>query len=120
MEYMIYSLRIRTISYKVKLSHYRPKVAYRMSSIIALLFLNLSTRRGWVVSTTHLPLYTQERQEAGWAPGPVWTCAKNLAPTGIRYPDCPARSQSLYRLRYPAPLYLIVVAIDKGVKHYHK
>jgi hypothetical protein len=19
-------------------------------------------------------------QEAGWAPGPVWTCAKNLAP----------------------------------------
>jgi hypothetical protein len=25
-------------------------------------------------------------QEAGWAPGPVWTCAKNLAPTGIRSP----------------------------------
>jgi hypothetical protein len=23
-------------------------------------------------------------------------------PTGIRSPDCPARSQSLYRLRYPA------------------
>jgi hypothetical protein len=22
-------------------------------------------------------------QEAGWAPRPVWTCAKNLAPTGI-------------------------------------
>jgi hypothetical protein len=22
-------------------------------------------------------------QEVGWAPGPVWTCAKNLAPTGI-------------------------------------
>jgi hypothetical protein len=22
-------------------------------------------------------------QEAGWAPGPVLTCAKNLAPTGI-------------------------------------
>jgi hypothetical protein len=20
-------------------------------------------------------------QETGWAPGPVWTCAKNLAPT---------------------------------------
>jgi hypothetical protein len=31
-------------------------------------------------------------QEAGWAPGPVWTCAKNLAPTGIRSPECPARS----------------------------
>jgi hypothetical protein len=41
-------------------------------------------------------------QEAGWAPGPVWTCAKNLAPTGIRSPERPARSQSLYRLSYPA------------------
>jgi hypothetical protein len=40
-------------------------------------------------------------QEAGWAPGPVWTGAENLAPTGIRSPDRPARSQSLYRLRYP-------------------
>ena len=41
-------------------------------------------------------------QEAGWAPGPVWTGAENLAPTGIRSPDCAARSQSLYRLSYPA------------------
>ena len=40
-------------------------------------------------------------QEAGWAPGPVWKDAENLAPTGIRSPDRPARSQSLYRLRYP-------------------
>jgi hypothetical protein len=28
--------------------------------------------------------------------------AKNLAPTGIRSPDRPARSQSLYRLSYQA------------------
>ena len=41
-------------------------------------------------------------QEAGWAPGPVWTGAENLALTGIRSPDLPARSQSLYRLRFPA------------------
>jgi len=41
-------------------------------------------------------------QEAGWAPGPVWTGAENLAPTGIRSLDRPARSQSLYRLSYPA------------------
>jgi hypothetical protein len=40
--------------------------------------------------------------EAGWAPEPVWTGAENLAPTGIRFPDRPARSQSLYRLSYPA------------------
>jgi hypothetical protein len=26
-------------------------------------------------------------QEAGWAPGPVWTGAENLAPTGIRSPN---------------------------------
>jgi len=26
-------------------------------------------------------------QEAGWAPGPVWTDAKNLFPTGIPSPD---------------------------------
>ena len=31
-------------------------------------------------------------QEAGWAPGPVWTGAENLAPTGIRSPDRPALS----------------------------
>ena len=40
-------------------------------------------------------------QEAGWAPGPVWTGAENLAPIGIRSPDRPARSQTLYRLSYP-------------------
>jgi len=41
-------------------------------------------------------------QEAGWAPGPVWTGAENLAPTGNRSLDCPARSQSLYWLSYLA------------------
>jgi len=32
-------------------------------------------------------------REAGWAPGPVWTGAENLAPTGIRSPDRPTRRQ---------------------------
>jgi hypothetical protein len=41
-------------------------------------------------------------QEAGWAAGPVWTGAENLVSTGIRSPDRAARSQSLYRLSYPA------------------
>ena len=54
------------------------------------------------------PLFTPGKdpvpivQEAGWAQEPVWTGADNLAPIGIRSPDRPARSQSLYRLRYPA------------------
>jgi hypothetical protein len=38
------------------------------------------------------------------APGHVWTGAENLAPTGIRSPDHPARSESLYRLSYRGPL----------------
>jgi hypothetical protein len=63
---------------------------------------------GWLAPHPR-PLYPRERdpvpilQKAWWAPGPVWTAAENLAPTGIRSPDRPARSESLYRLRYPGP-----------------
>ena len=39
-------------------------------------------------------------EQVGWAPGPVWRSAENLAPTGIRSPDHLARSESLYRLSY--------------------
>jgi hypothetical protein len=66
------------------------------------------TRRGWGVSVTHRPLFTPGKdpvptvQEAGWAPGPVWTGAEKLSLTWIRSPDRPARNQSLYRLRYRA------------------
>jgi hypothetical protein len=43
---------------------------------IAILFLDLGTRRGWVVSITPRPLYHEKGpapivQEAEWAPGPV-------------------------------------------------
>ena len=41
--------------------------------------------------------------EPGWAPGLIWTGAENLSSTGIRSPDRPARSESLYRLSYPGP-----------------
>jgi len=40
----------------------------------------------------------------GGPPGPIWTAAENLAPTGIRFPDRPARSQLLHWLSYPAHL----------------
>jgi len=72
-------------------------------------FLNLGARWKWVVNGTPRPFYPQRRnlvptvQEAGWASGPVWTGAENLAPTGIRSPDRPNPSQSLYQLRYPGP-----------------
>jgi hypothetical protein len=39
-------------------------------------------------------------QKVGWASGPVWAGAGNLASTEIRSPDRPARSQSLYRPSY--------------------
>jgi hypothetical protein len=65
---------------------------------------------GWVVKATPpRSLYPLERdpvpivQEAGWAPGSVWTGTENIAPTGIQYPDRPARSKSLYRLSYRGP-----------------
>jgi hypothetical protein len=35
--------------------------------------------------------------------GPGTDLEQNLAPTGIRSPDRPARSESLYRMRYPGP-----------------
>jgi hypothetical protein len=41
--------------------------------------------------------------QAGRAPGPVWEGVENLAPTGIRSPDHPARSESLYLLSDPGP-----------------
>ena len=84
------------------------RTAHRGSRGIALLFHDHSTRRGWGVSVTPRPLFTPGKdpvpivQEAGWAPGQVWTGAENLAHSGIRYPDRPVRSQSLYRLSYRA------------------
>ena len=42
-------------------------------------------------------------QKTAWAPGTFCTGAENPAPTGIRSPDRPACSESLYRLSYPGP-----------------
>jgi hypothetical protein len=59
-----------------------------------------------VVNVTSWLVYHRGRtgthlEEAGWVPGPVWTGAENLAPTGIGSPDRLAHSESLYRLSYP-------------------
>jgi hypothetical protein len=83
---------------KVKWPSYRPGVAQRVGRDIALLFHDLGTRRGWVINVTPRPYFTPGKdplpivQEAGWAPGSVWTDAENLTPTGIRSPDRPARA----------------------------
>ena len=62
-------------------------------------------RGGW--STPHPGRFTLGKdsvpivQEAVWAPRLVWTGAEKLASTGIRSPDRPALSESLYRQSYP-------------------
>jgi hypothetical protein len=67
--------------------------ALRESRGIALLCFWTSTLG---VSVTPRPLSTPGKdpapivQETGWAPGPVWTGAENLAPNWIRSPDRPA------------------------------
>jgi len=83
-------------------------MAHRGSRDIALLFHDQRHENG-VRGQRHAPaaLYSRERPGTqcveGWVgPRPVWTGLENLAPTGIRSPDRPPRSHSLYRLRYPA------------------
>ena len=81
------------------------RTAHRGSRGIALPFRDHGTRRWWGVSVMPRPLFTPGKdpvpilQEAGWAPGPVWTGAENLAPTGIRSPVLPARSYTDYATR---------------------
>ena len=71
---------------------------------IALLFHDHGNRREWLVSSTPRPHFTPGTiryplyRRLG---GQVWTGGK-YRPNGIRSPDRPARSQSLYRLSYPA------------------
>ena len=78
-----------------------------MGRVIALLFYDLGTRRGWVVSSTPRPHFTLWKdpvpilQEAGWAPRPVWTGGKSRPP-GIRSRTVRSVAQSLYRLSYLA------------------
>ena len=72
---------------------------------------------GCVVNATPRPHYPRERPgthciEDGWTPGPVWTSSENLTPTGIRSPDGPARKESLYRLSYRDPQYMVPFPIE--------
>ena len=61
---------------------------------------------GWVVKATPQPLYPRERScihcVGGWVgPRAGLDVCGNLASTGIRSPDRPGRSESLYRLSCP-------------------
>ena len=101
--YAVPSPHIFRVKEEVKLSRYRPGVAQRVGRGIALLFHDRGTRRGWVVSSTPWPHFTPGKdpvpilQEAGWAPGQVWTDGKSR-PHRDPIPDRPACSQSLTEL----------------------
>ena len=101
----------------------RDRTAHKGSRVIALLFLDHGTRRGWGVSVTPWPLFTPGKdsvpfvQEAGWAPRLVWTGAENLAPTRVWSLDHPASSQSLYWLHYPANSTMVVTG-KRQLKNY--
>jgi len=62
------------------------RTGHRGSRGIALVFQDHGTRRGWGINVTPRPLFTPGKdpvpivQEAGWAPGPVWTGAENFSP----------------------------------------
>ena len=95
---------------KVKWSHYKPSVAQRVGRGIALLFHDRGTRRGWVVSSTPQPHFTPGKdpvpiaQEAGWAPGLVWTGGKS-SPHRDSIPDHPAHSSVTIPTELPGPRY---------------
>jgi hypothetical protein len=80
--------------------HEGPEVKYRYTSTLSV----NSALDGGGRLTPRPGRFTPEKNpvpivyEAGWAEGPVRTGAENLAPSGIRSPDRPARSESLYRL----------------------
>jgi hypothetical protein len=50
----------------------------------------------------------------GWGTEPNWKGGENVAHTGVRSPDRPARSESLYRLSYSDPyIYIYMTPLDE-------
>ena len=91
-------------SVKIKVALEQALKAQRRSRGTSLLS-NISARWGWVVNASCRPLYPRVPivWEAGWACGPVWTGAKNLASIEIRSLHRPVFGWSLYRLSCPCP-----------------
>ena len=111
-----YNLSKECKKVKVKWSCYRSGMAQRVGDGIALLFHDRCTRRGWVVSSTPRPHFTDGKepvpilQEAGWVPGPVWTGGKSR-PHRDSIPDRPARSSVAIPTELPGPRVCIYIYI---------
>jgi len=93
------------VKVKVKWSCYRPGVAQRVGRVVALLFHDRGTRRGWVVSSTPRPHFTPRKDPVQFyrrLGGPQGRSGRveNLVPTGIWSRTVQPVVQSLYRLSY--------------------
>jgi hypothetical protein len=81
-------------------------VAQRVGRGIALLFHDRGTRRGWGVSSTPRLHFTPGKdpvpilQQAGWAPGPVWTGVKSRPYRNSIPDDVKNVLQSKYQILY--------------------
>jgi len=110
------------LNVKVKWSRYSPGVTQRVGRGIALLFHDRGTRRGWVVSSTPRPLFIRGKdpvpivQEAGLAPGPVWTGGKCRAHRDS-IPDRPARSSVAIPTELPGPQLVYLVGFIIRIYH---
>jgi hypothetical protein len=89
-------MTISYISLKVNEVKFTLEDAMKALRVAEVAFLALHFNLGARWSTTLPCRFNPDSQEAKQAPGPVWTGAENLAPTGIRSPDRPARSELLY------------------------
>jgi hypothetical protein len=84
-------------------------MASRIDRGKALPFLDRGTRRGELLTARPNRTLPPGKdpvpivQEAGWAPGPVWT-AENLAPSEFDPQTVQPVAQSLYRLSYLAQI----------------
>ena len=56
-------------------------------------------------------------QEAGWASVAGVDDTENIASTGVRSPDFPARDKSLHTLRHICHIYIIYIIIIHNIQH---
>jgi len=52
-------------------------------------------------------------QQAGWAPGSIWTCAENFAKTGIPSPDCQHVASRYTDWAIPAPVIITLCKVSR-------
>ena len=85
--------------------------------------LSLTWALGGVGNATPQPHYPREWNpvsilyEGGWVPGPLWTSAENLAPTGMRSPERLTHSEAVCRLSYRGS---VLNTRDQVSNHYKK